>query len=228
MCPSKKSSSRFPLMSPPRSPISSRPKTPLPSSESAHASSCSMRPAANAAPTIAPIEQPATTSGTIPWSVRARITPTCAHPRAEPLPSANPSLGRGTIVVGFDARRYARFSISIGVPPLPTVNRRARSFEPGEPGDSIERSDVRGLIALGAGRDIERYFLIFPQALVSAVTLDGREVRKNIFAAPVGRDETKTFTVVEPLNDTCTHVYNSIEEIMGLRPKRGIFKGDRR
>jgi hypothetical protein len=78
-----------------------------------------MRPAANAAPTIAPIEQPATTSGTIPWSVSARITPTCAHPRADPLPSANPSLGRGTIVVGFDARCCAH-QYRLGVSPLPT------------------------------------------------------------------------------------------------------------
>ena len=90
---------------PPRKPRSSRPNTPLPSSESAHASSCSMRPAANAAPIIAPIEQPATTSGAIAFSINARMMPTCAQPRAEPLPSANPSFGRA--VMG-DTGAFAR------------------------------------------------------------------------------------------------------------------------
>ncbi len=43
------------------------------------------------------IEQPETKSGAMPFSVSARSTPICAHPRAEPLPSAIPSLGRWII-----------------------------------------------------------------------------------------------------------------------------------
>jgi hypothetical protein len=36
-------------------------------------------------------------------------------------------------------------------------------------------------------------------------------VREDVLAASVRGDEAKAFTVVEPLNNTCTHVYNSIE-----------------
>ena len=42
----------------------------------------------------APIEVPAMMSGRMPASLRARSTPICAQPRAEPLPSASPMRGR--------------------------------------------------------------------------------------------------------------------------------------
>jgi hypothetical protein len=70
---------------------------------------------------------------------------------------------------------------------------------------SVERADVRGLLPLGPGRDVERNLLILAKALV-AVALDRGEVGKHILASTVRRDESETFTVVEPLDDACSHV----------------------
>ena len=54
-------------------------------------SSSSSLPAANIAPTKAPMLVPATTSIRTPASTSARSTPMWARPRAEPLPSARPT-----------------------------------------------------------------------------------------------------------------------------------------
>src|SRR3954469_24550204 len=74
------------------------------------------------------------------------------------------------------------------------------------PFDLVERADVRRLIAFGAGRDVVGDFLVFTQAF-ETIALDRREMRKEVFAAIVRRNETKTFGVVEPLNSTVTHLF---------------------
>jgi hypothetical protein len=84
--------------------------------------------------------------------------------------------------------------------------------KPGFPGFFIQtgllldRLDVDSLVAFLAGRDVERHFLVFLEAL-EAVALDCREVREQILAAAVGGDKAETLRVVEPFNGTCTHVY---------------------
>jgi len=50
-------------------------------------------------------------------------------------------------------------------------------------------------------RDFEFHFLTFLQRL-EPVHLNGREVRKQIFAAQIGGDEAESLRVVEPLDDT--------------------------
>jgi hypothetical protein len=49
--------------------------------------------AAATAPTKAPMEQPLMICGSMPSRASARSTPTCAQPRAEPLPRAMPMRG---------------------------------------------------------------------------------------------------------------------------------------
>ena len=61
---------------------------------------------------------------------------------------------------------------------------------------------------LGPGRDLERHLLVLVQALV-AVALDRREVREHVLAAVVRGDESEALAVVEPLDDTCSHVCHS-------------------
>src|SRR5690554_1700387 len=57
------------------------------------ASKRSSSPQACAAATSAPIDVPQTMSGRMPACTRVLTTPRCAHPRAEPLPSARPMRG---------------------------------------------------------------------------------------------------------------------------------------
>src|SRR5882672_1268938 len=63
---------------------------------------------------------------------------------------------------------------------------------------------VRRLLALGTLRDVERNFLAFLEGL-EALHLDRREVREEVFAAVVGRDEPVTLRVIEPLHSSGCH-----------------------
>src|SRR4051794_5105015 len=69
----------------------------------------------------------------------------------------------------------------------------------------LDRADVLRLRALGALRDVERHLLVFLQRL-EAAALDRREVREEVLAAVVGRDEAEALGIVEPLDGTCAHV----------------------
>src|SRR5450631_2108661 len=63
---------------------------------------------------------------------------------------------------------------------------------------------VRRLLAFGALRDVEGNLLAFLEGL-EALHLDGREVREEVFAAVVGRDEPVTLRVIEPLHSSGCH-----------------------
>jgi hypothetical protein len=94
---------------------------------------------------------------------------------------------------------------------LPLYKAKKKPGFPGffiQPGLLLDRLDVDSLVAFLAGRDVERHFLVFLEAL-EAVALDCREVREQILAAAVGGDKAETLGVVEPFNGTCTHVYYS-------------------
>src|SRR5690606_7417747 len=64
--------------------------------------------------------------------------------------------------------------------------------------------DPRRLLALGPLHDLELDFLSFFQGL-EAVHLDRREMREEVFAAFIGRDEAEAFCIVEPLDGTGCH-----------------------
>lgn len=66
------------------------------------------------------------------------------------------------------------------------------------------RLDVRGLLALLALGDFERYFLTFFQRL-EAVHLYRGEVREKVFATVIRSDKTVTFRVIEPFHRTSCH-----------------------
>jgi len=66
-------------------------------------------------------------------------------------------------------------------------------------------ADVSGLFPFRAGDHVERHTLIFLQRL-EARTLNCGEVGKEIFTATIGRNETITLGVIEPLHYTCCHV----------------------
>src|SRR5207249_12197580 len=89
---------------------------------------------------------------------------------------------------------------------------------------SVERLDVGRLVPFGAGRYVKGHFLVFAKALVS-FALNRREVRKQILAAAIGRDETKALAVVEPFYCTSTHVYFSCnDEMTGFTPGAGTSR----
>ena len=66
------------------------------------------------------------------------------------------------------------------------------------------RLDVRRLLALRSLHDLEADLLTFLERF-ETVHLDGREVRKQILAAFIGRDESEAFRVIEPFDRTSCH-----------------------
>ena len=78
------------------------------------------------------------------------------------------------------------------------------------PALSLERLDVRGLLSLRTDLDVERHTLVLLQRL-EAVGTDFREVREQIVAAGVRRDEAKALCIVEPFDNTGFHVSVSLE-----------------
>jgi hypothetical protein len=86
----------------------------------------------------------------------------------------------------------------------------AATKNPGAPGffwssqENLRFPDVGGLLALGTLGDFKLDPLAFLQGF-EATHLDCGEVRKQIFAAVVWRNESKTFSVVKPFHNTCCH-----------------------
>src|SRR5262245_15409580 len=91
-------------------------------------------------------------------------------------------------------------------------------------GDAVSGSglDIRGLLALGPLGHLERHLLAFLEGLEPA-HLDGREMREQILAAVVGRDEPVALGSIEPLHRTGCHTPTSNENEMkhaGIAPAR--------
>jgi hypothetical protein len=64
--------------------------------------------------------------------------------------------------------------------------------------------DVRRLLAFRAGGHVESDALVFSQRF-EAIRVDRREMREQVFAAFVWRDETETFCVVKPFYNAICH-----------------------
>ena len=73
---------------------------------------------------------------------------------------------------------------------------------PGHRAEGLHRLDVRGLLALGALFHVKADFLAFLQRL-EALGLDIGEVREEVVAAVVRRDESEALCIIEPLYCTC-------------------------
>ena len=114
-----------PISPAPRKEKSSRPNTRRWLSERANASSSSSRPAAKQPPTSAPIDEPATTSGTTPIAASSCSAPICAQPRAAPAPSAKPMRGRLLRRAAAARGEFGVGSAQIGRPPSLTPRRPA-------------------------------------------------------------------------------------------------------
>ncbi len=66
------------------------------------------------------------------------------------------------------------------------------------------RLNVGSLLAFGALRDFELYFLTFFKGF-ETIHLDRGEMCEQIFSPVIRRDESETLGVVEPLDCTCCH-----------------------
>jgi hypothetical protein len=66
--------------------------------------------------------------------------------------------------------------------------------------------NVRCLLALRSLHDLKAHLLTFLERF-KTVHLDGLEVRKQILAAFIGRDESEAFRVIEPFDRTSCHTY---------------------
>ncbi|CAI07142.1 hypothetical protein ebA1872 [Aromatoleum aromaticum EbN1] len=75
---------------------------------------------------------------------------------------------------------------------------------------SVSRTDVRRLLALRTGGDVEADALAFGQGL-ETLSLDRGEMREKIVATAFRSDETEALGVVEPLYGTCCHVLNILK-----------------
>src|SRR2546422_601749 len=76
--------------------------------------------------------------------------------------------------------------------------------------------DVGGLLSLGPLHHVEADFLAFLEGL-EAGHVDRREMREQVLAAVVGRDETIAFRVVEPLHGACCHALSLIAVDLSYR-----------
>ena len=79
------------------------------------------------------------------------------------------------------------------------------------PEPSIRRANVRCLLPLGAGRNVETNSLTFLQGL-EALALNRGEVDEEILAAVFGGDEAEALRIVEPFYVACCHVLNILRE----------------
>jgi hypothetical protein len=77
-------------------------------------------------------------------------------------------------------------------------------------GAALQRTDVCRLLALRSRFHLKRYALIFLQRL-KAFRANFREMREQIFAARIRRNEAKAFSIVEPFDDTGFHIPVSLE-----------------
>jgi len=74
--------------------------------------------------------------------------------------------------------------------------------------ETSDRLNVRRLLSLRALRDLEAYLLTFLQRFEPR-HVDRREVGEQIFAAPIGRNKAEALRIVEPLNRSSWHVFQS-------------------
>ena len=73
--------------------------------------------------------------------------------------------------------------------------------------DSLfDRLNVRGLLTLGAFDNFHGHLLYFLEAL-EPFHLDGGKMSKKLFAALIGRNETKALDVVKPLDHSLCHIF---------------------
>jgi hypothetical protein len=70
----------------------------------------------------------------------------------------------------------------------------------------LQRLDVRRLLALRAGLNVERDTLVLFQRL-EPLGADFGEVSEQIVATCVGGDKTKALSIVEPFDDTGFHIH---------------------
>src|SRR5690349_15546029 len=77
-------------------------------------------------------------------------------------------------------------------------------WPPATASSSAGTLDVACLLAFGALRNVEGDLLAFLERL-EALHVDRREMREQVFAAAVRRDEAKALCVVEPLDGTSCH-----------------------
>ncbi|KGC40206.1 hypothetical protein DO73_5014 [Burkholderia pseudomallei] len=82
--------------------------------------------------------------------------------------------------------------------------RCARSRHRAQKRYGLQRLDVGSLEAFRAPLRLEAHLLVLGQRLVS-LTADFREMREQIVAARIRRDEAKTLGLVEPLDGTGIH-----------------------
>ena len=93
---------------------------------------------------------------------------------------------------------------------------------------ALHRLDVGSLFPLGSRGDFERNLLAFLQRLESR-HVDRREMCEEIFAAAIGRNETKAFGVVKPLYSSCCHVFQFLKtENNRVEPGRCFDLKDRK
>lgn len=76
----------------------------------------------------------------------------------------------------------------------------------------LQRLDIRRLLALRAGLDVERDALVFLQRL-EPFRANLRKVREEIFAARIRRDEAKALSIVEPFDDTSFYFPVSLDDL---------------
>ena len=72
------------------------------------------------------------------------------------------------------------------------------------PAGELLRLDVGCLLAFRTGGHVEGYALVLLQRF-EALSVDRREVRKQVFAAAIRGDEAEAFCVIEPFNNTSRH-----------------------
>src|SRR2546425_3300451 len=70
--------------------------------------------------------------------------------------------------------------------------------------------DVGSLFALRSLDDLERDLLTLLQGL-EAIHLDGGKVREQILTSVIGRNESISLGVVEPLDSTCCHFLSFLQ-----------------
>lgn len=86
--------------------------------------------------------------------------------------------------------------------------------------------NVRGLLALRTLGHFELDLLAFFQGL-ETTHLNGGKVCEQIFAAIIGGNEAKTFSVVKPFYGTSCHLHTSLKNY-GLKPKNMFEIQDRK
>lgn len=88
-------------------------------------------------------------------------------------------------------------------------------------GENLQRLDAGGLLPLGALLDLEADLLALLKRF-EATSLNLGEVRKQVFAAVIRRDESEPLRIVKPFDGTRCHTLNAprksvVNDATGLR-----------